>query len=162
MTCGVSGAGDGCRGGWSGGVRMMYANTAAQLASTGQYAAVSVGYRLSGDANGKWPAQIHDCKAAIRWIRGHAKQFNLDPTRIAVAGSSAGGHLVSLLGTSGDVKELEGDLGPWTKESSRVTCVLNLCGPQDFTKALMFDKEGKPIVQDAAVTMRCRAGSYNV
>jgi acetyl esterase/lipase len=66
-------------------------------------------------------------------------------------GSSAGGHLASLLGTSGDVKELEGALGPNTAFSSRVQCVVNLCGPEDFTKALMFDKEGKPVVNDPAV-----------
>ena len=136
-------------GGWMNGDRLRYYLQAVELACTGNYAAVSVGYRLSGEA--KWPAQIHDCKAAIRWIRAHAKEYNLDPDKIAVWGSSAGGHLVSLLGTSGDVKELEGDLGPDTGVSSRVQCVVNLCGPQDLTKALMFDKSGKPIVNDNAV-----------
>ena len=136
-------------GGWVNGDRLGYAAAAVQMARTGDYAAVSVGYRLTKEA--RWPAQVHDCKAAIRWIRGHAKEHNLDPERIAVWGSSAGGHLSSLLGTSGGVKELEGDLGPFPTLSSRVQCVVNLCGPEDFSKALMFDKAGGPIVKDDAV-----------
>ena len=137
-------------GGWVNGDRLGYAAQAIQLARTGDYAAVTVGYRLTKEAH--WPAQVHDCKAAIRWIRAHAKELNLDPDKIAVWGSSAGGHLSSLLGTSGDVKELEGDLGPHTSFSSRVQCVVNLCGPEDFSQALMFDKEGKPIWKDDAVS----------
>jgi len=144
-------------GGWVNGDRIGYAAAAIQTARTGNYAAVAVGYRLTKEA--QWPAQIHDCKAAIRWIRGHAKEFNLDPDHIAVWGSSAGGHLSSLLGTSGDVKELEGSLGSFTGLSSRVACVVNLCGPEDFTKALMFDKEGKPIMKDDAV-MGLLGGDY--
>jgi acetyl esterase/lipase len=136
-------------GGWVNGDRLGYAAAAIQFARTGDYASVAVGYRLTKEA--RWPAQIYDCKAAIRWIRAHAKEFNLDPDKIAVMGSSAGGHLSSLIGTSGDVKELEGDLGPNTTFSSRVQCVVNLCGPQDFTQALMFDKEKKPILKDDAV-----------
>ena len=136
-------------GGWMNGDRLGYGAAAIQFARTGDYAAVGVGYRLTKEAH--WPAQVYDCKAAIRWIRAHAKEFNLDPDKIAVMGSSAGGHLSSLLGTSGEVKELEGDLGPNTSFNSRVQCVVNLCGPQDFTKALMFDKEKKPMLDDAAV-----------
>jgi acetyl esterase/lipase len=136
-------------GGWVNGDRLGYAAAAIQFARTGDYASVTVGYRLTKEA--RWPAQIHDCKAAIRWIRAHAKEYNLDPDKIAVMGSSAGGHLSSLIGTSGDVKDLEGDLGPNTTFSSRVQCVVNLCGPQDFTQALMFDKDMKPILKDDAV-----------
>ncbi len=137
-------------GGWVNGDRLGYAAAAIQFSRTGDYTAVAVGYRLTKEAH--WPSQIYDCKAAIRWIRAHAKEYNLDPDKIAVMGSSAGGHLSSLLGTSGDVKELEGDLGPSTTFSSRVQCVVNLCGPEDFTKALMFDKDGKPIIDDPAVS----------
>ncbi len=136
-------------GGWIHGDRVGYASAAIQLARTGDYAAVAVGYRLTDEAH--WPEQIYDCKAAIRWIRGHAREYNLDPDKIGATGSSAGGHLVSLLGTSGDVKALEGSYGDFTSLSSRVRCVVNLCGPQDFTKALMFDKDGGPIVKDDAV-----------
>lgn len=137
-------------GGWVNGDRLGYAATAIQMARTGDYAAVTVGYRLSKEAS--WPAQVHDCKAAIRWIRGHAKELNLDPDRIAVWGSSAGGHLSALLGTSGDVKTLEGELGPFTAMSSRVAAVVNLCGPSDFSQALMFTPEGEAIVKDDAVS----------
>ena len=144
-------------GGWSHGDRIGTAAGAISLARTGDYATVGVGYRLTNEAH--WPEQIYDCKAAIRWIRGHAKEYHLDPDHIAVWGSSAGGHLSSLLGTSGDVKELEGNLGSSTALSSRVTCVVNLCGPEDFTKALMFDKQHNPIVQDEAV-VGLLGGSY--
>jgi acetyl esterase/lipase len=137
-------------GGWVNGDRLGYASQAIQLARTGDYAAVTVGYRLTGEAS--WPAQVHDCKAAIRWIRAHADELRLDPEKIAAWGSSAGGHLSSLLGTSGGVKELEGGLGPNTQFSSRVQCVVNLCGPEDFTQALMFDKEGRPVWKDDAVS----------
>lgn len=137
-------------GGWIGGDRIAYAAEAINIARHGHYAVVGVGYRLTNEAH--WPEQIFDCKAAIRWIRGHAKEYNLDPDHIGIKGSSAGGHLCSLLGTSGDVKALEGSEGPFTNLSSRVTCVVNQCGPEDFTKALMFDKDGNPIVKDPAVT----------
>ncbi len=136
-------------GGWRNGDRIGYAGQAIPIAATGHYAVVTVGYRLTGEAS--WPAQVHDVKAAIRWIRAHAEKHRLDPDKLAVWGSSAGGHLSSLLGTSGGVAELEGDLGPHTSYSSRVQCVVNLCGPQDFTEALMFDKDGQPVIEDDAV-----------
>ena len=66
----------------------------APLVESGEYIGVSVGYRLSGEAI--WPAQIFDCKAAIRWLRANAKKYNLDPDRIGVTGTSAGGHLVAM------------------------------------------------------------------
>lgn len=122
-------------GGWVGGNRKFFASKATQLAATGCFAAVSIGYRLSKEAT--WPAQIYDCKAAIRWIRGHAKEFGLDTEHIGAIGGSAGGHLVTMLGVSGGVKALEGDLGEFTSLSSRVTCVVNVCGPTDLTTALI-------------------------
>lgn len=100
------------------------------LVESGEYAGVSVGYRLTGEAI--WPAQIHDCKAAIRWLRANAKKYNLDPEKIGVTGTSAGGHLVAMLGTTGDVPELEGKLGEHLMESSRVTCVVDQFGPSDL------------------------------
>ncbi|QDU98288.1 alpha/beta hydrolase [Lignipirellula cremea] len=122
-------------GGWSGGNRNGYAPQAAILAATGEYATASISYRLSQEA--KWPAQIHDCKAAIRWIRGHAKELNLDADRIGVIGGSAGGHLVTMLGLTGGNKELEGDLGDFDEQSTDVTCVVNFYGPSDLTRPLM-------------------------
>ena len=99
------------------------------------YFCASIEYRLSQEAI--FPAQIEDCKCAIRFLRAKAKEYNLDPNRIGVWGSSAGGHLVALLGTSGDVKELEGK-GGWQEFSSRVNAVCDFFGPTDFTKMADF------------------------
>jgi acetyl esterase/lipase len=117
-------------GGWQGGSKSAGIPQLAMLALKEDYFCASVDYRLSGEAI--WPAPIHDCKAAIRWLRAKAKKYNLDPDKIGVWGSSAGGHLVSLLGTSGGVKELEGPCGS-PDQSSRVTCVVDFCGPSDFS-----------------------------
>lgn len=136
-------------GAWRGGDRLGRAGEAIRIAATGRFATVSIGYRLTGEAS--WPTQAHDAKAAIRWIRAHAERHGLDPEAIAVWGSSAGGHLASLLGTSGGVPELEGDLGPHSRFSSRVQAVVNLCGPQDLAEPLMFDDAGRPVIEDDAV-----------
>jgi len=103
----------------------------APLVESGDYAGACISYRLSGEAT--WPAQIFDCKAAIRFLRANADKFHLDPDRIGVMGNSAGGHLVALLGTSGGVAELEGTLGENSSVSSRVTCVVDQFGDTDFT-----------------------------
>lgn len=95
------------------------------------YVVASINYRLTQEA--KWPAQIYDCKAAVRFLRAHAEEYKIDPDRVGVWGASAGGHLVALLGTSGDVKALEGDEGN-LQFSSRVQCVVDLFGPTDLTK----------------------------
>jgi len=99
--------------------------------TTRGYAAASISYRTTAEDNALWPAQIHDCKAAIRFLRANAKKYNLDPNRIGVWGESAGGHLVSLLATSGGVQALEGDLGN-EGVSSRVQAVCVWCGPSNF------------------------------
>lgn len=117
-------------GGWRGGSKNgMVKGPMAIMALTENYVGVSVGYRLSGEAI--WPAQIHDCKAAIRFLKAHAKKYHIDPNKIAVWGTSAGGHLVSLLGTSGDIKDLDGANGS-PDADTRVACVINFCGPSDF------------------------------
>ncbi|MFO0887776.1 MAG: alpha/beta hydrolase [Isosphaeraceae bacterium] len=100
------------------------------LVAGGEYAAVSIHYRLSGEA--LWPAQIHDCKAAIRWVRANAAKYGIDPDRIGVIGASAGGHLVAMLGTSGGNEALEGEVGPHRSTSSKVRCVVDEFGPIDF------------------------------
>jgi acetyl esterase/lipase len=101
------------------------------------YAVASIGYRLSGDAI--FPAQIEDCKAAIRWLRAHAKQYGLNPDRFGVWGSSAGGHLVALLGASGGVREF--DVGAHLDVSSRVQAVCDYYGPTDL---LQMDAHALP------------------
>jgi acetyl esterase/lipase len=116
-------------GGWEGGNKSSGRGLLTPFVATGEFVGVSVGYRLTGVA--PWPAQIHDCKAAIRWIRAHADELGIDPDKIGVWGASAGGHLVAMLGTSGDVKEVEGDCGS-PDCSSRVCCVCDYFGPTDF------------------------------
>ncbi|MBL9177106.1 MAG: alpha/beta hydrolase [Verrucomicrobiaceae bacterium] len=116
-------------GGWENGSKDQ-AGVLSNLIKDRNYAGASINYRLTNEA--VWPAQIHDCKAAIRALRAHAAENQIDPEKIAVFGISAGGHLVSMLGVTGGVKELEGDLGPNLSQSSRVTCVLDFCGPSNF------------------------------
>jgi acetyl esterase/lipase len=109
------------------------------------YAVASINYRLSQHA--LFPAQIEDCKAAVRWLRANASQYHYDPNRIGVWGASAGGHLVALLGTTGDVKEF--DVGPNAGVSSRVQAVCDFFGPTDFTKMSSFPSTMKHDAPDS-------------
>ena len=104
------------------------------------YAVVCPNHRSSGDA--KWPAQINDIKAVIRFIRGEAKAYKFDPSFIATSGFSSGGHLSSVCGTTNGVKvakvgkedvDIEGSLGKYTKESSEVNAACDWSGPVDLT-----------------------------
>ncbi len=117
-------------GGWRKGSRRSGLNFIGPIVQTGKYIGASIGYRLTDEAI--WPAQIHDCKAAIRWLRANAEKHGGDSKKIVVAGSSAGGHLVAMLGTSGDVSGLEGNLGSWSDKSSRVDGVINFFGPSNL------------------------------
>jgi len=94
------------------------------------FAVASISYRLSQAA--KFPAQINDCKGAVRFLRANAAKYNLDPNAFGAWGSSAGGHLVALMGTAGDANELEGDVGGNVGVSSRVQAVCDFFGPTDF------------------------------
>jgi len=123
-------------GGWESGSKDQFLQSIVSYAERG-YVAVSVEYRLSQEAI--FPAQIHDCKAAVRFLRAHANKYGIDPDRIGVSGYSAGGHLAALLGASGGVKELEG-AGGWPEHSSRIQAVSTSAGPSDFL-ALGEDEE---------------------
>ncbi len=90
---------------------------------------VTINYRLSPEH--LFPAHVHDCKAAVRWLRFHASKLGVDPDHIGVWGGSAWGHLAALLGTSYDVPELEGNSG-WPGVSTRVQAVVSVCGTFDF------------------------------
>jgi acetyl esterase/lipase len=92
------------------------------------WAVASLNYRLSQHA--AFPAQIEDCKAALRFLRARAGDYRIDKDRVAVWGASAGGHLALLLGTTGKTREF--DVGEHLGESSRVACVINWFGPADF------------------------------
>lgn len=95
------------------------------------YAVASVNYRYSKQA--VFPAQIEDCKAAIRFLRAQAKKYNLDSAHIGVWGISAGGHLAALLGASNGVKDLEGAVGKYPEQSSDVQAAVTISGPADLT-----------------------------
>jgi acetyl esterase/lipase len=121
-------------GGWSGGTHKGYAPM--WLAEHGYFTA-SVEYRLSGEA--PWPAQIEDCKLAVRWLRANAEKYHVNPDRIGCMGHSAGGHLVACLGTLGAESALDG-AGGYPGVSSRVQAVVDEAGPVDFTL------EGRPTI----------------
>jgi acetyl esterase/lipase len=113
------------------------------------FAVAAINYRLSQHA--VFPAQIEDCKAAVRWLRANAAQHGYDPDRVASYGASAGGHLAAMLGTAGDVKAF--DVGPNLGMSSRVQAVVDLFGPTDFLQmdahrpspqAMVHDTEDSP------------------
>jgi acetyl esterase/lipase len=100
------------------------------------YVAVTIDYRLTNiKENGKtkypFPAQIHDGKCAVRWLRANASKYKIDPNRIGVVGFSAGGNLALMLGLTDSSDGLEGDCGDG-KISSRVQAVVNLAGPTDL------------------------------
>ncbi|MXV74770.1 alpha/beta hydrolase [Candidatus Poribacteria bacterium] len=128
-------------GAWRGGNKTHYVPKAYLNAG---YAGASINYRLSQHA--VFPAQIEDVKAAVRWLRANAETYRLDPNRFAAWGSSAGGHLVAMLGTAGDIEEFEvgGNLGV----SSQVQAVVDYYGPTDF---LQMDAHRFPdgLVHDA-------------
>jgi len=133
-------------GGWRAGDKR---NCPAKFLLEHGYHVASVNYRLSQHA--VFPAQIHDCKAAIRWIRANADAYRIAPRKIGVWGSSAGGHLVALLGTGGRVAELDSKLGH--SGDSRVQAVVDYYGPTDLLKmnkqagdlgALDHDAPGSP------------------
>lgn len=105
------------------------------------FAVVSINHRSSGEA--KFPAQINDVKAAIRFIRGNADKYKLDTSFIGITGFSSGGHLSALAGTTNGVKshtvgdrtvEIEGNIGEYTSCSSRVDAVVDWFGPIDMTR----------------------------
>ena len=92
------------------------------------------------------PAQVEDCKAAVRWVRANAAKYGLDPDRIGAWGSSAGGHLVAFLGTAGDVREF--DTKANGKYSSRVQAVCDWFGPTDFLQMDKHALEGSRMIHD--------------
>jgi acetyl esterase/lipase len=98
------------------------------------FAIASVDYRLSPVA--QFPAQIHDCKAAIRFLRGNAAKYGYDARRVGVAGSSAGGHLAALIGVTNNHLKLEGVAGDYQKNNSSIQAIVDYYGPTNFTTIL--------------------------
>ena len=107
----------------------------------GGFAVVSINHRASTEA--KFPSQINDVKAAIRFVRGNAAKYGFDTSFVGITGFSSGGHLSSLAGTTNGVKtkkfgkvevDIEGSLGDYTKESSKVDAVVDFFGPIDMSR----------------------------
>jgi len=129
-------------GGWASGSRA--GNLGSWLARHG-YAVAVIDYRLSGEAI--FPAQIEDCKAAVRWLRANAKKYHLDPDRFGAIGHSAGGHLTSLLATTGEVQEF--DKGDHLDFSSRIQAACPISGPTDFLQMDAHAPKGARLKHDA-------------
>lgn len=138
-------------GGWVGGKRQDFTPFVMAAAQRG-YVAATISYRLTKEkgADGKpkhiFPAQIHDCKAAIRWIRANAAKYGADPDRIGVAGASAGGHLALLVGLADKNDKLEGK-GGHEEVSSRVQAVVNIFGVTEFETIYQKTDNGKGLVE---------------
>lgn len=114
------------------------------------FAVASIGYRLSDKA--KFPAQVHDCKAAVRWLRAHADQYGYNADRVAAVGTSAGGHLALMLGVTGGQEELEGKVGRHPDQSSQVQAIVDYYGPSDFVlrsqnQPNKTEKPGSPVYE---------------
>jgi len=100
----------------------------------GGMAMASLDFRQSGEA--RFPANVHDIKAAVRFLRAKASQYGYRPDRIAIAGSSSGGHLAVLVGVSNGQKELEGSVGAFLNQSSDVAAIVDYFGASNLTTIL--------------------------
>jgi acetyl esterase/lipase len=116
-------------GGWRSGSRQQLNSLIKALAKRG-FVAATVSYRLTDKA--QFPAQIEDCKAAVRWLRANADKCRIRPDAIGAVGFSAGAHLSCLLGAADTSAGLEGNGGN-SEQSSRVQAVVSFYGPSDFT-----------------------------
>lgn len=138
-------------GAWAGGNREVYRSTIESGARRG-YVAVTISYRLTQPdletKTGKvpFPAQIQDCKCAVRWLRSAADKYHIDADRIGVTGGSAGGHLSLLVGLTDEKAGLEGD-GGHADQSSRVQAVVNYCGPTELSQEYRDVKAVQPYLQ---------------
>lgn len=116
-------------GAWKKGNKKDYRRYLIDFAQKG-YVTVTVQYSLSNVA--KFPTAVNDVKCAIRWIKTNAKKYLIDPTKIAVIGGSAGGHLAMMIGYSSNSQNFESDC-PDSIYTSEVQAVVNIYGPSDLT-----------------------------
>lgn len=150
-------------GGWSGGSKEPLSAFGVAALSQG-FAVASIDYRLTSQAAlfapepVTFPAQIHDVKGAVRWLRANAATYGLDPTRFASFGSSAGGHLSALLATSGGAIELEGTVGGNLGVSSAVQAAVDYFGPTDLLNIQLdvLSPPGSGIDHDAPTSPESR------
>ena len=128
-------------GGWAGGNRKAYSKEIEAVAARG-YVAATISYRLA--PKHPFPAQVEDCKCAVRYLRAHADELKIDPERIGAIGHSAGAHLSMMLGTMDKDDGLEGSGGS-PDQSSKVQAVVAYFGPTDLTDE--YPPSSSPIVQ---------------
>lgn len=136
-------------GGWRSGDRLGFREVVAWLAGQG-YAAATLDYRLINQpqaGDNLFPAAVQDVRCALRWLRAHAAEFSIDPTRVVALGGSAGGHLSSMLGVASDVAGLDGACATSGQEL-RVLATVSLAGPQDLRKSSGFDASNLYLVTD--------------
>ena len=129
------------------------------------YAVVCPNHRSSGDAH--WPAQLHDIKAVVRFVRGEARRYKFDTSFIATSGFSSGGHLASTTATTSGTRheqvgtvdiDLEGSVGKYTKKSSAVNAACDWSGPINLTAMdcgehmTMGDRSPEDVLLDACLS----------
>lgn len=134
-------------GGWQAGSKDMFKKAIRDFASEG-YVAASVGYRFAPKY--KTPAQIEDCKCAVRYLRAHADELGIDPARIGAIGASAGAHLSMLLGTMDSGDGCEGE-GGWQDQPSKVQAVVSYFGPVDLTETKIGDMPSRQLINEKMV-----------
>lgn len=127
-------------GAWRSGNKSMQVPMAMQIAAKG-YVTVAVEYQLGLEA--RFPAAVQNIKAAIRWMRANADQYNIDTSKIAISGCSAGGQLASLVGMTNGVEKFEGDQGN-PQYSSSVQAVINVDGLLNFLAPVLLNKDRSP------------------
>jgi len=133
-------------GGWRAGVRGNFAPMAIRMAQRG-YAAATISYRLSPEA--LYPAAVQDARAAVRWMRTHAAEYGIDPSRIAIGGGSAGGQIAALAGVTGGLARFDQDDAPGAV-SSAVRAIVNIDGLSDFTSEAARRYEDDPARQPSS------------
>lgn len=151
-------------GAWRSGDKAVHRPLIDQFARRG-FVAISPGYRFCPED--PFPAQVHDAKAAVRWLRSHAAEYHVDPERIGAMGFSAGGHLALMLGVTDEDDGLEGAVEPGAP-SSRVQAVVNYFGPADLcahdvplvSRVLVRDFLGITPYEDPALAAKASPKAY--
>jgi acetyl esterase/lipase len=151
-------------GAWRAGDKGQLGSVLMEFAGRG-YVAVSPQYRFCPKE--VFPAQVHDVKAAVRWIKTNAKKYRIDPDRIGAMGFSAGGHLALMLGVTGPEDGLEGDASAGAPDS-RIKAVVNYFGPTDLgakdipdvSKTLVKDFLGAPAKEKPELAAKASPRSY--
>lgn len=127
-------------GGWRAGNKSLQTPMAQMIAAKG-FVTVAVEYQLSLEA--KYPAAVHNIKAAIRWMRAHADEYGIDPDRIAISGCSAGGQLAALVGLTNGVEQFEGEMGN-KAYSSDIQAIIDIDGVLNFMAPLSLNLNRRP------------------